>query len=107
PPSVKDKTWIKDDGKAAIGAGTLTLTISASGEIAGKGKGALGAATLIGRVDGPTVRASVTPNDPSDASAMTGVFVGLEKDGAIVGDLRVAGPDASVVRESSVTLKRK
>jgi hypothetical protein len=104
---VKDKTWIKDDGKTAIGPGTLTVAISPSGDITGNGKGALGLVDVIGKVDGTMLRASVMPRDPTANAAMTGVFVGALKDGAVVGEIRVAGPDAAVVRESAVTLKKK
>lgn len=107
PDRVKDKTWNKDDGKAATGPGTVTLTVSATGEISGTGKGALGPVSLSGKVDGSMIRASVMPVDPTANGAMTGVLVGDSKDGAIVGELRVAGPDASVVRESPIRLERK
>lgn len=107
PERVKDKTWDKDDGKTATGPGTVTLTVSATGEISGTGKGALGAASLSGKVDGSMIRASVMPVDPSANGAMTGVLVGDSKDGAIVGEIRVAGPDASIVRESPIRLERK
>jgi hypothetical protein len=40
--AAKDKTWEKEDGKASTGPGTITLTISPTGEIKGQGGGALG-----------------------------------------------------------------
>jgi hypothetical protein len=107
PANVKDKTWSKDDGKIAVGPGTITVTITPSGDLTGKGKGALGASTLSGHVDGNVLRASVLPDDPLANAAMTGVLVGLLKEGELVGEIRVAGPDAAIVRESSIALKRK
>lgn len=107
PSNVKDKVRGGDDGKKAVGAGTVTLTISAENELVGKLDGALGKATLRGKIDGQMVRASIFPDDPTDSSAMTGVLVGMLKDGAIVGEIRVAGPDASVVRESPIELTKK
>ena len=107
PPKVKDPVREKDDGKAATGPGTVTLTIGASGELRGTAQGALGAATLVGTVEDDMIRASVSPDDPRAPSAMTGVLLGKLKDGVIRAELRAAGRDATVVRESLVELKRK
>jgi hypothetical protein len=107
PAKVKDKTRSRDDGVTAVGPGTVSLTITPEGELSGKLSGALGAATLRGTVEGDMVRASVFPDEPAAPSAMTGVLVGMRKEGAIRGEIRVAGPDASIVRESPIELKRK
>lgn len=107
PPKVKDKVRQKEDGKAATGPGTVTLTIDPSGDLRGKAKGALGDATLIGKVEGDVVRASLTPDDPHAENAMTGVLVGKLEGEVIRGNIRVAGPDAVLVRESAVELKQK
>lgn len=107
PPKVKDKGLAQDDGKKSAGPGTIELTISPEGEVHGKGKGALGALTLSGKVDGNVVRASVFPDDPHAGDAMTGVLVGPVKDGVINAELRVAGRDATIVRESAIELKKK
>lgn len=107
PAKVKDKARAKDDGKTSTGSGSVTLIISSDGEITGNAKGALGDATLRGKVEGAIVRASVFPDNPTSPSAMTGVLVGILKDDAIRAELRVAGPDALIVRESAIELKRK
>ncbi|MGK3984703.1 hypothetical protein WME99_16780 [Sorangium sp. So ce136] len=107
PPKVKDAARQKDDGKQATGAGTVTLTIEASGELKGTAKGALGDATLVGKVEDGMVRASVFPEDPRAPNAMTGILVGKLKENVIHGELRVTGPDALLVRESPVELKKK
>jgi hypothetical protein len=107
PPKVKDKVRSKDDGKTVTGPGTITLTITPGGELQGKAKGALGDATLIGKVEGDIIRASVSPDDPHAEHAMTGVLVGKLEGDVIRANLRVAGPDAVLVRESPVELKRK
>lgn len=107
PSNVKDKVRKADDGKKAVGAGKVHFSISAEGELAGKLEGALGKASLRGKAEGTMVRASIFPDDPSDAFAMTGVLVGMLKDGVIAGEIRVAGPDASVVRESLIELRKK
>ena len=38
---------------------------------------------------------------------MTGILIGERKGEVIACELRVAGPDATVIRESAVELKRK
>jgi hypothetical protein len=105
--AAKDKTWEKEDGKASTGPGTITLTISPTGEIKGQGVGALGSMTVSGHVDGEMIRASLFPADPRAVGAMTGVLVGMIKADEIVAEIHVAGGDASVVREAAVALRRK
>lgn len=107
PANVKDKVRQKDDGKSAVGPGTLVVTVSDTGEVKGGLDGALGKATLSGKAEGNMVRASVFPDDPTAADAMTGIFVAAFKDGTLRGEIRVAGPDAMIVRESPVELKKK
>jgi hypothetical protein len=107
PSKVKDKARGRDDSSAAVGPGTVTLTISPDGELSGKATGALGDATLRGKAEGEMVRASVFPDNPALPHAMTGVLVGMLKEGVIRGEIRVAGPDATIVRESAIELKRK
>ncbi|WP_437991132.1 hypothetical protein [Sorangium sp. So ce145] len=107
PPKVKDAARQKDDGKQVTGPGTVTLTIEPSGELKGTAKGALGDATLVGRAEDGMVRASVFPDDPRAPNAMTGVLVGELKENVIHGRIRVTGPDALLVRESPIELKKK
>lgn len=107
PPKVKDKALAADDGKAASGPGSVEITIGEGGEVRGKAKGALGASTITGKVEDGMLRASLAPEDPRAADAMFGVLVGTIKDDAIHGEIHVAGPDATVVRESTIELKRK
>ncbi|WP_437674326.1 hypothetical protein [Sorangium sp. So ce131] len=107
PPKVKDAVRTKDDGKLAAGAGTVTLTVAPSGELKGTAKGALGDATLVGKVEDGMVRASVFPEDPRAPNAMTGILVGELKENVIQGKIRVTGPDATLVRESPVALRKK
>lgn len=132
PPRVKDRALAKDDGSIASGAGTLELAIDEAGKVTGTSQGALGELELHGRaeeqtVDAPPgppgpegsppvdagspearqiyiVRTTITPKDPAAPHAMTGIFVGMLKDGAIEGTIRVAGPDATIVREAEIRL---
>lgn len=107
PAQVKDKSRRTDDGKTSAGPGTVTLTVSPDGDVRGKARGALGDATLTGKSEDDMIRASVFPDDPRAPNAMTGILVGRLKDGVIQGELRVAGPDAAMVRESPIELKRQ
>ena len=107
PPKVKDKALAADEGKAAVGPGTVELVIGPKGELRGTARGALGACTLSGRAEEGMVRATLNPDDPRDPGAMTGVLVGVRKGDVIRGEIHVAGPDATMVREAAVELKRK
>lgn len=108
PPSVKDKTHGADDGKAMTGQGKVEITISPSGEVKGTATGALGEATLTGKIDDTgLLGVSWFPDDPTKPNAMTGVLTGVFKESVIHAKIRVAGPDATIVRESPLDLKRK
>lgn len=105
-PKVKDKTWKDDDGKKAAGKGTVSLTVLPDGGIEGKAQGALGNLSLAGQVDGEMIRATVLPDEPTHPLAMTGVLVGKIEGDVIRGRIRVAGPDATIVREAPIDLRR-
>lgn len=107
PPKVKDKGLAGDDGKAASGAGTVEIGVGADGTVMGKIGGALGACTVHGKAEEGVVRAQITPDDPRAPGAMTGVLMGKLEGETIRAEIQVAGPDATVVRQASVTLKRK
>jgi hypothetical protein len=107
PPKVPDKSWGKDNGKVASGAGTIKLEISPAGDISGRGSGALGESTLTGKVEDTMVRASIMPVDRSASPSMSGVLIGLIKGDAIQATIKVAGPDATIVRESAIELRRR
>lgn len=107
PPRVEDKVRSKDDGKMAIGAGTLVITIRDTMELEGTSEGALGNAKLRGKVEGDDVRAAFDPVDVQDKHGMYGMVSGKRKDDRIELLIRVASGDATVVREAEVVLKRK
>ncbi len=107
PGTVKDPGRASDDGKIAAGAGQVKLSISVSGDVLGKSTGALGTASIRGKVDGKMLKASFFPDNPAAPNAMTGVLVGPIKDGVIQAELRVAGGDAVLVRQANFAIKRK
>jgi len=107
PPKVKGKTWEDDEGKVMTGAGKVTVVVADDGSVSGHGEGALGPANLKGEADEDTVRVTVTPVVPTADNAMTGVLIGQLKDGKLKGRIRVAGPAATIVRESPLALERE
>jgi hypothetical protein len=109
PDRVKDKTRGEDDGKLMSGAGKVEITVLPSGDVRGKATGALGEARLTGKLDEGSgfLRASWYPEDATRPNAMTGVLLGPVKNGMITAMIRVAGPDAVLVRESKIELKKR
>ena len=107
PPGVKDPGRAADDGKAVSGAGVVKLTVTPEGDVSGQSDGALGKATIRGKMDGKMLRAQFYPDDPTAKTAMTGVLVGPLKDGVVQAELRVAGTDALVVRQANFPIKKK
>lgn len=107
PSGVPDPQRAADDGKVAAGAGSVSLTIRADGDVEGKSQGALGSATIRGKIDGKMLRASFVPDDMTAPQAMTGVLVGIVKGDRIEAELRVAGPDALLVRQANFDITRK
>lgn len=109
PDRVKDKTRGSDDGKLVSGPGKVELTVLPTGEVRGKSTGALGEARLTGRLDSGSAYLSVSwyPEDATKPNAMTGVLLGPLKDGVVSAMIRVAGPDAVLVREAKIELKKR
>jgi hypothetical protein len=107
PPRVDDKVRAKDDGKMAIGTGTIAITIGKDLELQGTSEGALGTAKLRGKVEGDEVRAAFDPADAQDKHGMYGIVSGKRKDDQIEARIRVASGDALVVREADIVLRRK
>ena len=107
PPRVEDKARAKDDGKIAIGAGTITIIVRKDLELEGTSEGALGSAKLRGKVEGDDVRAAFDPVDVQDKHGMFGIVSGKRKGDQIEARIRVASGDALVVREADIVLRRK
>jgi hypothetical protein len=107
PPRVEDKVRSKDDGKTAIGTGTVVITIRENMELDGTSEGALGNAKIHGKVDGDELRAAFDPVDVQDKHSMYGVVSGKRKDDRIEVRIRVASGDVTIVREADIVLKRK
>jgi hypothetical protein len=109
PANAKEKTWVGDPGSAAVGKGTIELSIMAPrGDVSGVAKGPLGEMIVSGTYDGNELRANLAPNDPKAEDAMTGfLLLTGESTGPLKGTMRVSGRDARVVREASVEVSKK
>ena len=107
PSGIKDEARTAEDGKLSSGPGLVQLEIQPNGDVTGKSQGSLGAASVRGKLDGKTLRASFVPDDPLSPRAMTGVLIGIVKGEVIEVELRVAGPDALIVRQANFDLKKK
>ena len=112
PENAKEKTWTDDPGTAAVGPGTIKLSISgARGDTQGELAGPLGDLKLSGVFDGKELRANLMPKDPKADMAMTGFMLltgsGETPPANLKGTLRVSNRDARIVREASVELAKK
>lgn len=98
--------WEKDDGKQLAGAGSLTVTIGAGGDLTGALSGALGDIPLHGRLDGEELRATIVANG-DDPKAIHNGYLALVHDGEVLkGQLNAATGDALALRQAEVTLKK-
>jgi len=106
-PGVSDPEWAADDGKSAIGAGTMTLAVDSEGHVSGTFDGALGEGTLSGATADRGVRVTLTPRDATAAGAMSGTLVADQEGDELVGEVRASSMDARTVRVASIRLAKK
>jgi hypothetical protein len=96
-----DKT---EDG---LGVGTLTLKSGPNGTVVGEGDGALGKLSLKGLLKDGMLTANVHRAQAGE-DGYTGVLLAEEKDGALVGTMKLSLAKAgNVLREATVSLKKK
>ena len=107
PTNAKEKTWTLDPGSAAVGKGTVDLSVGERGETRGETKGPLGEMTITGLYDGKELRANLLPKDPRADGAMTGFMVLSSEGDSLKGTMRVSNRDARIVREATVELAKK
>ncbi len=97
------REWKKDDGSAASGAGSLSLTAAADGSVDGTAKGPLGEQRVTGRVEGDSIALSLVP---VAADGFRGIITGSKAEGGIRGALQASSGDSLTVRKASVTLAK-
>lgn len=107
PSGAPDATWADDTGTDLTGKGTMVLKISADGQVSGSVSGALGELSARGVVEEETLRAGLTPADPTAPGAVTGILVGAADGEVLEATLRVSNGDASLVRTATVTLEKR
>jgi hypothetical protein len=106
PKNANEKVWTQDPGSAAIGKGSIDLSVRER-EARGETKGPLGDMTISGLYDGKELRANLLPKEPRSDGAMTGFLLLTTEGEAMKGILRVSGRDARIVREAAVELAKK
>jgi hypothetical protein len=95
-----------DDASAALGDGTLALTIDPkTHEVHGTGSGPIGDVILTGAVTGEELSFTVLRKDPKDRG-LTGTGVGKLSDAAATGSIHLSAADAHVIREAKFTLAK-
>jgi hypothetical protein len=112
PENAKEKAWADDPATAAVGRGSIALSIAgARGDTQGELTGPLGDLKVSGVFDGTELRANLLPKDPKSDTAMTGFLLLAASGGPppanLKGTLRVSNRDARIVREASVELAKK
>jgi hypothetical protein len=107
PKNANEKAWTLDPGSAAIGKGSIDLSVRERGEARGETKGPLGEMTISGLYDGKELRANLLPKEPRSDGAMTGFLLLTTEGEAMKGILRVSSRDARIVREAAVELAKK
>jgi hypothetical protein len=107
PKNANEKVWTLDPGSAAVGKGTIDVSVRERGEALGETKGPLGDMTISGVYDGKELRANLQPKDPKADGAMTGFMVLSTEGDALKGTLRVSSRDGRIVREAAVELAKK
>jgi uncharacterized protein (DUF2147 family) len=98
------RQWQKDDGKTAVGPGTLTLSIADDGAIQGSAQGVLGDEILNGKVDGDVVRGTLLASN--DAS-FRGTLIAARSGDGFTGSIHASSADSNTVRAASLELKRQ
>ncbi len=101
------REWSADQGASHIGKGTLTVDIAEDGSAKGSAKGPLGELAIAGEVDDSLLRLRFTPVDPGQAPAFTGVLVAKREGETFTGRLQASSGDSLIVREASVSLRKK
>jgi hypothetical protein len=101
------REWAKDDGQAAIGKGTLELTVDDEGVARGKASGPLGAHAVSGSADSDTLRLVLAPETTADAKSFRGAVV-VKREGELLrGTLRAGSGDGATLRRAGLELRRQ
>ncbi|HEY4157650.1 MAG TPA: hypothetical protein VGM29_06115 [Polyangiaceae bacterium] len=98
------RQWQKDDGKTAVGPGTLTLSIADDGAIQGSAQGVLGDEVLNGKVENDVVRGTLLA---SNDTSFRGTLIAARSGDGFTGSIHASSADSNTVRAASLELKRQ
>jgi hypothetical protein len=108
-PDAKDwaSAKFKNDESKYLGEGTLSLAVDSAGVVTGSSEGGpLGATVIQGFVDKGVLSATVRRKTPSD-DGLTGTIIARTSDDKLEGSMKLAEANAAVVRDGTITAKRK
>jgi hypothetical protein len=109
-PESKDYAHVKqakDEPSKMVGNGTLSLSVAADGRVTGEiDSGPAAPALVDGSLVGGEIRGVVLRKAPSD-DGLTGTIVAKIGDASVDGKLSLAEANAAIVREGTVSLKKK
>lgn len=108
PPMVGPEiAWQRDEGGVAHGTGKLALDIDKTHHVTGKASGPLGKMSVVGTLDGDTLRLRLLPVEKK-VGAFTGVLVAHRKNktSSFEGKLHASSGNSQVVREANVAIAK-
>lgn len=101
------REWSKDDGKAAVGPGTLKLVIDEKGVASGDAEGALGAHSINGSADTEMLRLALAPKTATNELEAFRATAVIKRDGDVLrGTLHAGSGDGKTLRQASLELRR-
>lgn len=98
------RAWKDDDGTAASGAGTLSVSVSPDGMATGEADGPLGAQVVSGHADEKGIRLTLAPKSDDD-KAFRGTLIAERAGETVAGSLRASSGDSLTVRKATVELR--
>jgi hypothetical protein len=109
-PDAEDYKRVKpapDDGSALVGEGALTLSVDEQGRASGAiSSGPLAPAVIEGRLEESSLTADIRRKDPKDGG-LTGVLRATLSGSDLEGTMALSSATADVVREATLTAKKK
>lgn len=99
------RAWKEDDGKAASGPGTLTVSVTPEGIATGESDGPLGPLHVSGTADAERLRLTLSPRGDAP-NGFRGTLVAEGKDGLAKGALSASSGDSLTVRKGTVELRK-
>jgi hypothetical protein len=97
----------KNEESKFLGEGDISISIDPTGRVSGTTEaGPLGASILEGKSEGSTVTATIRRKDAAD-EGLTGTLVAKLTGDSLEGTMKLSEFNAAVVREATLTAKKK